>query len=140
MKRTRINIYSLKKIAEKNAEAPIRIKLAYRAHGIPIETVEVVHRNDGSRHTIRRVKCINGICEECGAFAYLLDPHEKHSRGKGGKLSPENTKMVCRKCHQSSKLDKRQVRLEWLKPDSPTHTTPPCLEIENKHKYERIKT
>jgi len=96
LKRKSINRYSLKKIAELNAEAPIRRALCYRAHGIPIETVEVVYRN-GTKHTINRVKCINGRCEcgFCGGeFSPILHPHEKHSRGRGGKLSMENSLMV----------------------------------------------
>ena len=107
------NKYSLKKIAQINAEAPIRVKLAYRAHGIPIEHVEVYRRNDGTRHTIRRVRCINGRCEKCGEFNHYLDYHEKHSRGRGGVLSMENSIVICRKCHKI--LQNREPRLSWVK-------------------------
>jgi len=94
LKRKPINRYSLKKIEELNAEAPIRRALCYRAHGIPVETVEVVYRN-GTKHTINRVKCINGICQcGCGEFSPILHPHELVSRAHGGKLSMSNSIMV----------------------------------------------
>lgn len=95
----RLNKYSLKKIAELNAEAPIRRKLCYRAHGIPVEHIEVVYR-DGVKYTINRVRCINGQCEcGCGEFANLLHPHENRSRARGGKLSLENSIMVKTRHH-----------------------------------------
>jgi len=94
LKRKPINRYSLKKIEELNAEAPIRRSLCYRAHGIPLEYVEVVYRN-GVKYTINRVKCINGVCEcGCGENFPILKPHEKHSRGRGGKLTMTNSIMV----------------------------------------------
>jgi len=94
LKKEPINRYSLKKIEELNAEAPIRRTLCCRAHGIPVETVEVVYRN-GTKHTINRVKCINGICQcGCSQCSPILHPHEKHSRGRGGKLTLENSIMV----------------------------------------------
>ena len=94
LKKKPINRYSLKKIEELNAEAPIRRALCYRAHGIPVEHVEVVYRN-GVKYTINRVRCINGVCQcGCGEFSPILSPHEKHSRGRGGKLTLANSIMV----------------------------------------------
>lgn len=89
-----INKYSLKKIAELNAETSIRRALCYRAYGIPIEYVEVVYRK-GIKHTINRVRCQNGVCEcGCGEFSPVLKPHELVSRAYGGKLSMTNSIMV----------------------------------------------
>lgn len=100
MKQTPLNCYSLKKIAELNAEAPIRIALCRRASGIPVETRQTIRRNDGSVHTIRRITCINGICEECHQRKPHLEPHEKVHRAQGGILSLDNTVMVDRGCHK----------------------------------------
>ena len=94
LKRKRINKYSLKKIDELNAEAPIRRELCRRAHGIPENYTEVVYQN-GNKYTINRVRCVLGKCEcGCNEYANLLHPHELHSRGRGGRLSMENSLMV----------------------------------------------
>ena len=55
VKRTRINQYSLKRIAQLNGEVKARIDLCYRAGGTPIIHNEKVLRNDGTRHIIKRV-------------------------------------------------------------------------------------
>jgi hypothetical protein len=110
------NKYSLKKINQINAEAPIRKSLARRAHGTAIEYIERYRRNDGKIFKIHRVRCVNGICEcGCNRPGRVLDPHEKHSRGRGGLLTLLNTIMFRRDCHRSAKLDKRQVKLDWIK-------------------------
>lgn len=116
LKRTKApNHYSLKRIAELNAEAPIRRKLIVRCHGIPLEYVEVTYHK-GVRYTINRVVCIGGYCEcGCGRWAgnsQRLSPHEKHFRSRGGKLSLENSLMVFDECH--AKLQDNDVRLKWL--------------------------
>lgn len=99
MKRSRIKPYSLNKIAELDAETPIREQLCIRAHGTPRKWEQIVHR-DGKRFLIHRVTCLGAICEcGCGEFSRQVDPHEKHSRGQGGKLSLENSIMVKRSHH-----------------------------------------
>lgn len=98
MKRKPINRYSLKKIAELNAEAPIRVELCRRAHGYPETYLEEVYIK-GKRFNIMRVLCRNGICEICHKEKPVLEPHEKVRRSRGGKLSMENTLMVDRTCH-----------------------------------------
>jgi len=107
VKRSRINTYSLKKIDEKNAEAPIRIDLCKRAGGTPTTREVLIYRN-GQKHTFTKVECLGGTCEcghpDCKLIANnyngMLEPHEKHSRGRGGKLSLKNTIMVLRQCHR----------------------------------------
>lgn len=56
----------------------------------------------------------NGRCEICGKLPDFtgLHPHEKLSRARGGKMSLENSVMVCMSCHQ--KADHNDVRLEWF--------------------------
>lgn len=105
MKRTRLNKYSLKKIAEKQVEAPIRIELCKRAGGTP-RTMEVAIYRKGVKYTYTKVECVGGICE-CGlpdcpkrpSYGQRLEPHEMVHRSKGGKLSLSNTIMVLRTCH-----------------------------------------
>jgi hypothetical protein len=99
-----MNNYSLKKIAEKNAEVPIRIALCKRAGGTPItRDVQVYH--SGDKYTFTKVECLGGTCE-CGCgqrannYTGRLEPHEQLSRGRGGKLSLENSIMVLRSCHR----------------------------------------
>ena len=99
MKRTPINRFSEKKIAQLNEEAPIRIALCKRAGGTPVTREVQIYRN-GDKFTYTKVECHNGICEcGCGQRSYLLDPHEDKNRSQGGKLSMGNTKMVTRSCH-----------------------------------------
>lgn len=102
MKRSKpLNKYSLKMIKKLNNEAPIRIKLCKRAHGTPIEYKEKFCRNDGTIHIIKRVRCINGVCEcGCGQFGLILEPHETPRRSNGGKVSMKQSKMVRRDCHR----------------------------------------
>ena len=99
-----INRYSLKKIAEINGEFETRLALCDRANGFAKIETQLVRRK-GVTHEIRRVTCLNGLCEcglkECGGKRYpVLEPHEKKTRAQGGKLSMENTIMVWRECHQ----------------------------------------
>lgn len=98
MKRTILNRYSEKRIAELQAEAPIRIALCKRAGGTPITREVQIYRN-GNKYTYTKVECINGICEICGKRTYMLEPHESPPRSQGTKVSLEYSKMVCRTCH-----------------------------------------
>ena len=98
MKRSPINRYSIKKIAELQAEAPIRIELCKRAGGTPITKEMQIYRN-GQRYPYTKVECHNGICEICGGFGGILEPHENPPRSKGGKVSLSDSKMIHRHCH-----------------------------------------
>jgi len=99
-RKTPLNRYSIKKIAELNAEAPIRLELCRRAHGIPKEHIQK-YRRKGVIHEIHRVICRNGICEcGCGQRYPVLEPHEKVFRSHGGKLSLDNSILLSRECHQ----------------------------------------
>lgn len=105
MKRTHLNQYSLKKIAELNAEAPIRVALCQRAGGRCVQRIVTVYHN-GDKSSFTKVECFNGICEECHEPTNKLTPHEKVFRSLGGKLSELNTLMVCIPCHK--KLQKSE--------------------------------
>ena len=90
MKRTRLNPISDKKREQMKAELAIRNKLCERAGGLFV--------TDGTHF-----RCIGGKCEGCGrAPSWIgLHPHEKIFRSQGGKLSMENTVMVCGRCHSA---------------------------------------
>jgi hypothetical protein len=117
-----LNRFSLKKIEQMNAEAPIRIELCKRAGGKPVPR-EVIVYHSGERYTYTKVECFGGICEcgdpDCPKFAGYrngsLEPHEKLTRGRGGTLSKENSIMVLRACHR--RLQKREPQLKWIRPD-----------------------
>ncbi len=94
MKRSRLNPISKRKLQQYQDEEPIRIELCMRAGGEwrPVKSSMV-----GGY-------CKGGLCELCGLPAnwqsgFRLEPHEQNHRGNGGKLSLENSKMVCRPCH-----------------------------------------
>lgn len=74
MKRSRINPISKKKSNEIRHEQYVRKKLMARS---------------------------NGLCEECGCPPDWrgLHPHEEVFRSHGGKMSEENSKMLCGRCH-----------------------------------------
>ena len=112
-RRKPLNKYSLKKIDSLNGEVKARIALCKRAGGLPITSIEIARRNDGTKHLIKRVKCMGGTCELCHQPARqgeILEPHELKKRSAGGKVSLRNSKMCHRKCHPVSK-----PRLEWIK-------------------------
>ncbi len=111
MKRTPINRFSLKRIAEINAEAPIRVQLAIRAHGVPVQRQVTVYHS-GQAYYYTKVECLGGICEKCGKPAAGLEPHEKVFRSQGGVLSLENTIMVHRHCHRVEQTNEPM----WSKP------------------------
>lgn len=112
------NKYSLKQIDKLNAELPERIKLIRRCGGIPQFYDQPVKRNDGAMFIIRRVRCKGGTCE-CGcnrqanSFLGDLHPHEKVWRGRGGRVSLDNSLMVLNECHE--RLQGRSPQLEWIK-------------------------
>lgn len=85
MKRSRINPISKKKAAEMRAEKPIRKQLFARA---------------------------DGCCENCGKpeDMFGLHPHEIVFRSAGGKLTMDNSIILCNCCHDEAQLGK-------IKPD-----------------------
>jgi len=113
----RPNKYSLKQIDKLNAELPVRVKLIRRCGGTPIYYNQTVQHN-GTSFIIRRVRCKGGTCE-CGcnrqanSFLGDLHPHERLWRGRGGKVSLENSIMVLNECHE--RLQNRSPKLEWIK-------------------------
>lgn len=74
MKRTPIRRVSKKKARELRREKPVRRQLFIRA---------------------------NGCCEHCHKpeDMFGLHPHEKVFRAQGGKLSMENSIVLCQACH-----------------------------------------
>ena len=89
LKRTkRINPISDKRKAEMKDELKIREQLCGRAGGLFV--------TDGVRF-----RCIGGLCERCHKPPDFRDlrPHEKIFKSHGGKLSLENSEMLCGKCH-----------------------------------------
>lgn len=115
-----LNQYSLKKIDQLNAELPIRLELIKRCGGKPLPYNETAHHN-GTAFIIRRVRCLGGMCEcghrDCRKFAGRingeLEPHEKVPRGRGGKLSLDNTIMVLHACH--IREQNREPKLNWIR-------------------------
>ncbi len=106
MKRRPLNRYSEKRIAELQAETPIRIELCKRTGGTPTTREVQIYRN-GQRFTYTKVECIGGTCE-CGrhdcpkypTYGQHLEPHEKLFRSHGGVVSLESSIMVLRACHR----------------------------------------
>jgi len=88
MRRRRINPISKKRKLALKDEIPIRRALCERAKGVFITDGKVS-------------RCIGGICELCGLppnFIGLV-PHERVFRSHGGKLTLDNSVMVCNICH-----------------------------------------
>lgn len=98
-----LNRMSLRKIIEVNNEVDVRIKLCARAGGEAIIKTRNIKLNNGSEIELHTVDCRNGICEECRKFNYHLEPHEDPPRSKGGKVSLEQSTMLCRRCHNTKK-------------------------------------
>jgi len=92
-----LNRYSLKRVAELNAELPVREKLCHQADGVPFyyDTVATV---SGKHVLIKHLACLHGICQKCGRRMPQVDPHEEPFRSHGGKVSLKDSKMWCRDC------------------------------------------
>ena len=116
MKRSkRPNQYSLSKIARLNAEFPERVKLIARCGGHLRVHEQLVRRNDGTKHTIKRAICVGGYCEICHqpANGETLEPHEyKIKRSAGGHVSLDNSIMCHRSCHREQHS---KPQLKWIK-------------------------
>lgn len=93
MKRTRINPISEKKREQIKEELPIRKQLCERASGYWLYTSWAYGEETSG-------VCVNGLCEKCHKPPDWrgLHPHEKVFRAQGGKLSLENSVMLCGKC------------------------------------------
>jgi len=96
------NPMSIRKIIEINSQVDVRIELCKRAGGEPIVVTSYRKLGNHSDIELRTVQCHDGTCEECGRFENL-EPHEDPPRSKGGKVSMEQTTMLCRRCHNTKK-------------------------------------
>ncbi len=102
LKRTKgINPISKRRTEEIKQEIAIRGILCNRAGGV---------FGLGDSQGQFSYVCRGGKCEECGKPSDFrgLHPHEKVFRSQGGKLSLENSVMLCGKCH-SAKHGVREV-------------------------------
>jgi len=95
----------IKPISEKRAlqiiaDLPIRQQLAERCGGVYIVTgYHRVKTHSGEVLMVPCGYCAGGHCEYCGKWGLALHPHEENPRGRGGKLSVENSRMCCAFCH-----------------------------------------
>jgi len=89
MRRSRISPLSKKREQQLKDEIPIRRALCSRAGGMFVTDGKVS-------------RCIGGLCELCkNPPDWLgLHPHEKRKRSAGGRLSLDNSVMVCDSCHK----------------------------------------
>lgn len=106
-----LNAMSLKRIAELNAEAPVRVELCHRAHGRAIQEQKTIRRGS-QKYEYTKVTCLNGICEICGKPANELHPHERPFKSHGGKLSLEQSVMCHNKCQA---VEHGEPMLEWIR-------------------------
>jgi len=102
MKRSPINKFSKKKLAELIAEKEPRRKLCERAGGQFFSAID--------KQGIPHYTCLNGRCEICGQLADWrgLSVHHKKFRSHQGETSLENCLMLCGDCHSA----KHQERSE----------------------------
>ena len=98
MRRSRISPLSKKREQQLKDELPIRRALCSRAGGMFVTDGKVS-------------RCIGGLCELCKQPGNWLGlhPHEKVFRSRLGKLSLENSVMVCDRCHKKEHLLIRDV-------------------------------
>lgn len=107
----RINPISVDKVEEINSQVGVRRKLCRRAGGFPVERMTKIKIN-GIYYEVHIVRCHGGECEICHKPQSALEPHEDPPRSTFGKVSMEDSKMVCRDCHNKQK---GQPQLEWIK-------------------------
>ena len=103
MKKSRLNPISDKRYAQMDEEYNTRLKLIARCGGKPSISKIAYATVKGEHRTLWFARCIGGLCEECHNPPDFtgLHPHEEVFRSRGGKLSLENSKMLCGKCHTS---------------------------------------
>ena len=98
MKRSPINPMSAKKKQQILEEIEARKALAQRCGGVFIVTKWDKEGRDWGGF------CLGGRCEICGNYPHQsppdfeLHPHEKVFRSRLGKMTLENSKMVCNTC------------------------------------------
>lgn len=107
----RLSPISGRYIDKRNSEILDRVKLCRRCGG-QLQVKCLAYQIKGETKVMVSVRCYNGDCEICGNHvAGFLDPHEYIlTRGKGGRVSVDNSKMVCRGCH-----NKETGELHWSK-------------------------
>ena len=110
-RRKPLNRLSLGKIIDLNDQVETRKALCKRAGGTPQLKTRLIKLNNGTEIYLTTVTCTKGYCEECGKYAEVLDCHEICERSKGGKVSMENSVILCRPCH-----NKKKGRPMWSKP------------------------
>ena len=95
-KRKKINPISDRKYEVMAQEVPIKKLLIIRAGGVP-------RNSNYHKGILIDVKCEGGTCYYCGLGGcyptFHLEPHEKHRKSGGGKVTLENTVYICRTCH-----------------------------------------
>ena len=89
LRRKAINPISGKRKLQLADELEVRRQLAIRCGGVYVQT------------TAMGGYCVGGTCEICGLPPDFrqLHPHEKVHRSQGGRLSLDNSLMVCGRCH-----------------------------------------
>ena len=89
--------YSERRVRELNSQVSVRILLCKRCGGTPIQQSRMVEVAGKRMIGLNTVICLGGTCEICGKPARDegVSPHEKTPRGRGGKVSLENSVM----CH-----------------------------------------
>jgi len=98
-RKARLQPLSKKMLEQLNAQVPVRIALCNRALGRPEIHETSIGFSNGVRGKLQTVICIGGFCEICHRRGEVLDPHEKFLRSRGGKVSLENSIVICRACH-----------------------------------------
>ncbi len=87
---------SKKRLEQMPAEIEVRKKLAERCGGVYVPKF-----NNAGREIIGF--CQQGLCEKCWNPPDWrgLHPHESPFRSQGGKVSLEQSKMLCGRCHST---------------------------------------
>jgi len=120
-----MNKVSEKKILALMREYSIRKSLIERCGGEPEYLTSLIIKAKGKQWLIPRVRCRanTGLCELCGgkptAPDFRLHPHEKDFRSHGGRVSLDNSLMLCNKCHNKQhgiKVVDSKPDLRWINP------------------------
>ena len=108
--------YSERRVRQLNSELTARILLCKRCGGEPIQQSRMVEVAGNRPIELNTIICLGGTCEVCGQPAgdEVMSPHEKTPRGRGGKLSLENSVM----CHwQPCHRQEQKSEPLWSKDD-----------------------
>lgn len=118
--KTPLRHYSERRVRQLNSEVSVRILLCKRCGGTPIQNSRVVKVGNNRFVELNTVICLGGTCEVCGEPAgnECMSPHEKTPRGRGGKLSLENSVM----CHwQPCHRQEQKSEPMWSKEEVKEH-------------------